>query len=65
MILYNEPDVVYCCFVIQGNYLMLQDSKLYKRKGDANKRCKKLNVESNYEYKVLAASGWHELEVQE
>lgn len=62
MITFDEPDVVYCCFVTDGKYLAIQDSKLYKRKGDAVKRCKKLNIESNYKYRVLAASGWHESE---
>lgn len=61
MITYNEPDVVYCCFVIQGHYLVVQDSKMYRRKGDAVKRCKKLTIEKGMKYKVLAASGWHEL----
>ena len=63
MISISEPDVVYCCFVTDGGkYLAKQDTKIYKRKGDATKRVKKLNLTTEFDWIVLAASGWHEVE---
>lgn len=62
----NEPDVAYCCCIVAGNYIYEQDTKIYKRKGNAIKRCKRLNQqEEKYKYRVLAASGWHDVEVQD
>lgn len=50
--------VCFCCCIIKGNYLFKQDTRMYKRRGDADKRCERLKELDAGEWRVLAAQGW-------
>ena len=60
MILPNDTPIVAYKVMKQSNgFLYGEDSKIYKRKGDAIKRCKRLNeLEVIGEYQVFGAYGW-------
>lgn len=60
MILPNETPIVAYKVMKQANgFIYSEDSKIYKRKGDAIKRCNRLNeLESTKEYRVFGAYGW-------
>ncbi|WIE01442.1 hypothetical protein QN289_03540 [Latilactobacillus curvatus] len=60
MILPNETPIVAYKVMKQSNgFIYSEDSKIYKRKGDAIKRCKRLNeLESTGDYQVFGAYGW-------
>ena len=59
----GTPIVVYRVMKLENNFLATNsDSKLYSRKGDAIRRCNKLNIqEHTTEYKVFGAYGWVEV----
>lgn len=60
MILPNETPIVAYKVMKQSNgFIYSEDSKIYKRKGDAIKCCKRLNeLESTGDYQVFGAYGW-------
>lgn len=53
---------VYCIAHVNGRYMFpVTGTKLYKRRGDAQKACDKYNAEHNKQLQavVLVADNWH------
>lgn len=64
MILPNETPIVAYKVMKQSNgFIYAEDSKIYKRKGDAIKRRDRLNtLEDCTDYKIAGAYGWVEVD---
>lgn len=54
----DERPVVYMCAAVADGQIYAQDNRLYKRLGDAEKRCTKINIDHDNRYKVVCAFGW-------
>lgn len=53
-----EKPVVYMCAAADGGTIYAQDNRVYKRLGDAQKRCMRINIDHENRYKVVCAYGW-------
>lgn len=62
MIATNSEPVAYMCAKHQGNWLTRSDSKIYKRLGDAKKRCERLTILDGDNWEIVCAYGWSPLE---
>lgn len=53
-----EKPVVYMCAAVADGTIYAQDNRVYKRLGDAQKRCMRINIDHDNRYKVVCAYGW-------